>query len=105
MNKTTITLSGKKFIVHEFPHKDLPRLLVDSFKNWGRLSKKDMLKILSYASLLNENGTELELDTEEIVNKHVVDHIMLIDLIREILTYNSDLLKEKAEAIEAIGWV
>ena len=104
MNKTTITLSGKKFIVYEFPYNDLPRLLVNSLKNWGGLSKEDLLKIVSYASLLNEDGTELELSTEEIVNKHVASHIILFDLIREIITYNYDLLKEKAEAIEATGW-
>lgn len=95
-----IEVKGKKYIISKMPATVAREVLfkypTSNLPKIGdyAVSQEIMLKLMSYVAVVLDDGTELELKTQTLIDNHVPSAEALILLEKEMFVYNYDFFKD-----------
>lgn len=95
-----IEVKGKKYIISKMPATVAREVLfkypTSNLPKIGdyAVSQEIMLKLMSYVAVVLDDGTELELKTQTLVDNHVPSAEALILLEKEMFVYNYGFFKD-----------
>lgn len=95
-----IEVKGKKYIISKMPATVAREVLfkypTSNLPKIGdyAVSQEIMLKLMSYVAVVLDDGTELELKTQTLIDNHVPSAAALILLEKEMFVYNYDFFKD-----------